>query len=62
MLGMMDFFLSRTINNINVSYYVNHSETPNVMHDRNLDKFITLCDINSGEEILCRYEDNEKDW
>lgn len=56
------FFLSRTINNINVSYYVNHSETPNVMNDRNLDKFITLCDINSDEEILCRYEDTEKDW
>lgn len=55
-------YLSRTYNNINMSYYVNHSETPNVYHDLVLDKFITLRDILPGEELTCLYTKNEIDW
>jgi hypothetical protein len=55
-------YLSRTINNINLSYYVNHSDNPNTVHDRKIDKFITLRVIEEGEEILCQYELEEKDW
>jgi SET domain-containing protein len=56
------FYLSRTINNINISYYVNHSDTPNVYHNLDTDTFITLRDIYIGEELLCKYKKNEKDW
>lgn len=55
-------YLNRTVNNINVTYYVNHSEEPNVLHDRALDWFITLIDIQVGEELLCTYEPQEIDW
>jgi SET domain-containing protein len=55
-------YLSRTINNINLSYYVNHSDNPNTVHDRKIDKFITLRVIEEGEEILCQYDLEEKDW
>ena len=54
--------LSRTVNNINVSYYVNHSTKPNVFHDKKFDRFSTLVDIEEGEEILCKYESEEIDW
>ncbi len=48
-------FLSRTPNNINLSYFVNHSDSPNVMHDLNLDEFIAIRDIKQDEEIVCIY-------
>lgn len=50
------FFLSRTINNINLSYFVNHSEEPNVIHDKDKDIFITIRDIEPDEEIVCVYD------
>ena len=55
-------YLSQTVNNINLSFYVNHSSNPNVVHDRNLDRFSTLEDVDEGEEILCKYESDEIDW
>lgn len=55
-------YLSRTYNNINMSYYVNHSETPNVYHDLESDEFITLRDILPGEELTCLYTKEEIDW
>jgi SET domain-containing protein len=55
-------YLSRTYNNINMSYYVNHSETPNVYHDLHLDEFVTLRDILPGEELTCLYTKEEIDW
>jgi SET domain-containing protein len=55
-------YLSQTVNNINLSFYVNHSAKPNVFHDRKLDRFVTLEDIQEGEEILCKYESDEIDW
>lgn len=53
-------FLSRLPNEINISYYVNHSEQPNVFHDLENDRYLAIRDIESGEEILCRYTDEEK--
>lgn len=55
-------YLNRTVNNINVTYYVNHSEEPNLFHDRVLDRFMTLREIQPGEELLCKYEPQEIDW
>lgn len=55
-------YLNRTINNINVSYYVNHSSEPNLFHDLVNDQYITIVDINAGEELLCTYRKNEIDW
>jgi SET domain-containing protein len=55
-------FLSQTVNNINLSYYVNHSLKPNVWHDKEIDRYFTLCDIEEGEEILCTYDPEERDW
>lgn len=54
-------FLSRTPNNINLAYFVNHSNSPNVMHNLNLDEFITIRDIERDEEIVCMY-DPEDMW
>lgn len=56
------FYLSRTINNINLAYYVNHSNTPNTHHDLSNDRFVTIRDIMEGEEILCEYVPEEMDW
>ena len=52
-------FLSRTPNNINLAYFVNHSETPNVMHDLELDRFIAIQDIEPDDEIVCIYTQQE---
>lgn len=55
-------YLSQTVNNINLSYYVNHSDFPNVHHNRENDRYVTIKDIPQGEEILCKYEPDEIDW
>ena len=55
-------WLSRTYNNINMAYYINHSETPNVYHDLTLDKYIAIRDISAGEELTCIYTNEEIDW
>jgi SET domain-containing protein len=54
-------YLSRTVNNINVSYFINHSDTPNVEHDLSLDIYRTIKDISPNEELLCTYS-NEELW
>lgn len=54
------FYLSRTPNNINLAYFVNHSDNPNVFHDLELDRFIAIKDIGVDEEIVCVYNENEK--
>jgi hypothetical protein len=58
----LGIWLARTYNNINMSYYINHSETPNVCHDLELDRYITLQRIRSGEELTCIYTKEEIDW
>ena len=55
-------FLSRTVSAINISYYVNHSDNFNVHHDLTLDRYITIKDIKSGDEILCKYIFSEIDF
>ena len=55
-------YLSRTVNNINLSYYLNHSYFANVEHNLKTDTFITLRDIYKGEELLCTYQHQEIDW
>ena len=52
-------FLSRTPNNINLAYFVNHSDSPNVNHDLTLDVFVALRDIAVDEEIVCVYTQEE---
>jgi hypothetical protein len=56
------FYLSRTYNNINMSYYINHSDTPNVYHDLKQDKYVTIRSILPGEELTCTYTKEEIDW
>lgn len=55
-------YLSRTPNNINLSYYVNHSNNPNVYHNLNTDEFFAVRDIEEGVELLANYTDSEIDW
>lgn len=55
-------YLSRTPNNINLSYYVNHSNNPNVYHNLDTDEFFAVRDIVEGEELLATYTDSEIDW
>jgi SET domain-containing protein len=55
-------FLNRTVSAINTSYYVNHSDNFNVLHDLKKDKYVTTRDIKSGEEILCKYIFSEIDF
>lgn len=55
-------FISRTPNQINISYYVNHSDNPNVIHNKELDTFIALKDIKAEEELLCTYDKEDQDW
>lgn len=55
-------FLSRRFNDINMSYYVNHSLEPNVHYDVNRDEYTTIRYIYAGEEILCKYLTHEIDW
>lgn len=55
-------WLSRTYNNINMSYYINHSKTPNVFHDLNLDRYVTITNIQPGQELTCLYTKEEIDW
>jgi hypothetical protein len=67
LLNMCNFnnegiYLSRTYNNINMSYYINHSEQPNVYHNLDMDQFVTLRDIQPGEELMCLYTKEEIDW
>ena len=53
-------YLSRTPNNINLAYFVNHSDDPNVFHDLTLDRFVAIKDIGIDEEIVCIYNEDEK--
>jgi len=55
-------WLSRTYNNINMSYYINHSDTPNVFHDLTLDRYVTITNIQPGHELTCTYTKEEIDW
>ena len=53
-------YLSRSPNNINLAYFVNHSNNPNVFHNLKLDRFVAIRDIGVDEEIVCIYNEDEK--
>ncbi len=52
-------YLSRTPNNINLAYFVNHSNNPNVIHDLEKDSYTAIRDIGLNEEIVCVYNNVE---
>ena len=45
-----------------MSYYINHSETPNLWHDKDADIFYADRNIKEGEELTCFYPVEERDW
>lgn len=55
-------YLNRTVNNICIPYYINHSENFNVKHFKDDDVYVTSRPIKAGDEILCYYNDAEIDW
>ena len=53
-------YISRSPNEINISYYVNHSINPNVYHNLLEDKYYAVQYIYAGDEILCTYTEQER--
>lgn len=56
------FWIDRHLDQIDSSFYVNHSENPNTWHDKEADIFYADRDIEAGEEITCLYPYEERDW
>lgn len=56
------FFIDGFLDQIDLSYYVNHSETPNLIHDESADIYFADKEINEGEELTVFYPINERDW
>lgn len=56
------FWIDCLINNIGSAYFVNHSEVPNLFHDKQNDTYYALRDIEIGEELTCLYSEDEMDW
>lgn len=56
------FWIDCPINNIGAAYFVNHSETPNLFHNKENDTYYALRDIKIGEELTCEYSEDEIDW
>ncbi|MBI2617435.1 SET domain-containing protein-lysine N-methyltransferase [Candidatus Gottesmanbacteria bacterium] len=48
------------LNSIDISFFVNHSNKPNVRFDEEQGSFITLRKISSNEELVVDYSDFEK--
>lgn len=56
------FFIDGFLDQIDLSFYVNHSETPNLIHDENADIYFSAREISEGEELTVLYPINERDW
>ncbi len=56
------FWIDCNINEIGAAYFVNHSDTPNLFHNRDNDTYYALRDIEIGEELTCKYSPDEIDW
>jgi SET domain-containing protein len=52
-------YLSRSTNNINITYFINHSDTPNVAHNLMSDVYYAITDIAIGDELVCEYSSKE---
>lgn len=50
------------LTNIDISFYLNHSEHPNVRFDEAEEEFIALRDIAEGEELLADYSSFDEGW
>lgn len=55
-------YLSIHPNLINMSYYVNHSDTPNLTFSDATQIYITLRDIKTDEELTVTYSSGEQTW
>jgi SET domain-containing protein len=56
------FWIDCSINKVNPSYYVNHSDDPNLFHNLEHDVFYAIKNIAIGEELTCKYLPKEIDW
>jgi SET domain-containing protein len=56
------FYIDNYLTDISCFYYLNHSETPNVFHDKKLDLYTALEDIEIGRELTVFYPEHERDW
>jgi len=50
------YFVLNSLNNINVSYFLNHSDDPNCEWKEEDDSFRPLKDIGKGEELTLNYD------
>ena len=60
--GETGVIIDRSPNDINASYFVNHSDDPNLHYDSETDEYWSIRDIVSGEELTCYYLPKERDW
>ena len=58
----LGFFIDSKLSDINCSYYINHSSTPNCHHDSRNDVYYAIKDIKQDEELTCYYLPSERDW
>ena len=49
------YFMPTSLNNINISYFLNHSDSPNCQWLEKDDSFRPLKDIKEGEELTLNY-------
>jgi hypothetical protein len=56
------FWIDCYVNDIGAAYFVNHSEDPNLIHDRERDIYYSARKIHIGEELTCKYSPDEIDW
>jgi hypothetical protein len=49
-------WISRSFNNINIGWFLNHGDNPNVDYDLKKDTFITTEKVKKGEELLINYK------
>jgi hypothetical protein len=56
------FWIDRHLDQIDGSFYINHSENPNTWHDSKADIFYSNRRIEAGEELTCLYPMEERDW
>lgn len=56
------FMISDHPVNLGMSYYVNHSDDPNVKYNKKTDTFTAIKHIGAGTELLVKYPKREQDW
>ena len=56
------FWIDCQINDIGAAYFVNHSDEPNLIHDKERNIYYAAKKISIGEELTCKYSSDEIDW